>query len=169
MPTTRVRRNLEWVGWKCEKDGVTGLKKCRGGKGNRPTSSVISFFTFALRTCMENHCGVDCARRSMAHVSLGWLFPYRNMTWRPQSCSFHLRFCNNHCDEARRWMVIWLIHPKLDRDFWRFFRFFQESITGIQFFSLKTWAFVLKTKNPGHYEENEEMMEEKTASRMVSF
>ena len=36
-------------------------------------------------------------------------------------------------------------------------------------FSLNNRVFVLKTKNPGHYEENEEMMEEKTASRMVSF
>lgn len=42
----------------------------------------------------------------------------------------------------------WLIHPKLDRDFWRFFRFFHESIADIQFFSLNNRAFCAENKKP---------------------
>ena len=46
--------------------------------------------------------------------------------------------------------------------------FTKVSLTS-SFFVVRLGHFVLKTKNSGHYEENEEMMEEKTASRMVSF
>jgi len=73
---------------KCDADHDDScMKKCSSTLGSCFASKCNNLmnqegtdedaYNTCQKTCMENHCGVDCARRSMAHV-----------------------FCNNHCDEA---------------------------------------------------------------------